>query len=154
MPRVKLIEQPTYEFSFHTTLMPRDINYGGHLGNDAIVTLVGSARASMYHSMGFSEGDLGDGENGTIMSDLVVNYRAEGYVFDEISIDSHIGELGTGNFRVFQRIVRNDTLIALAETGIVVFNYARHKVGRLPDIFTAKLQGVEQNFSSTFLTEV
>lgn len=145
MPRVKLIEQPTYEFSFHTTLMPRDINYGGHLGHDAIVTLFGSARASMYHSMGFGEGDLGDGQNGTIMSDLVVNYRAEGYVFDEIRVDSHIGELGTGNFRIFQRVVRNDTLIALAETGIAVFNYTQHKIGRLPDIFAAKLQEVRRN---------
>lgn len=144
MPRVKLIEQPEYEFSFHATLMPRDINYGGHLGNDAIVTLIGGARASMYHSMGFSEGDLGDGENGTIMSDLVVNYRAEAFVFDEIRVDSHIGELGTGNFRIFQRMVRSDRLIALAETGIVVFNYGQHKVGRLPDIFAQKLQEARQ----------
>ena len=99
----------------------------------------------MYHSMGFGEGDLGDGQNGTIMSDLVVNYRAEGYVFDEIRVDSHIGELGTGNFRIFQRVVRNDTLIALAETGIAVFNYTQHKIGRLPDIFAAKLQEVRRN---------
>ncbi len=125
--------------------MPRDINYGGHLGNDAIVTLFGNARASMYREMGFTEGDLGDGENGTIMSDLVVNYRAEGFVFDEIRIDSRIGELATGNFRIFQRMVRNDTLIALAETGIVVFNYNRHKVGRLPDVFMERLQEVERN---------
>ena len=125
--------------------MPRDINYGGHLGNDAIVTLFGSARAGMYHAMGFGEGDLGDGENGTIMSDLVVNYRAEGYVFDEIRIDSHIGELTTGSFRIFQRMVRGDTLVALAETGIVVFNYGRHKVGRLPDIFAAKLQEAQKD---------
>jgi acyl-CoA thioester hydrolase len=145
LPRVKLIEQPTYEFSYHTTLMPRDINYGGHLGNDAIVTLFGNARASMYHAMGFGEGDLGDGENGTIMSDLVVNYKAEGFVFDEIRIDSHIGELAAGNFRIFQRIVRNETLIALSETGIIVFNYSQHKIGRLPDVFTAKLQEVQDN---------
>ena len=144
MPRIKLIEQPEYAFSFHTTLMPRDINYGGHLGNDAVVSLFGGARASMYHAMGFGEGDLGDGESGTIMADLVVNYRAEAFVFDEIRIDSRIGELGTGNFRIFQRMVRKDTLIALAETGIVVFNYGQRKVGRLPDIFTAKLQEIQQ----------
>ncbi len=78
MPRVKLTEQPTYEFSYPVTLIPRDINYGGHLGNDAIVVLVNRA-GSMYRSMGFSENDLGDGTNGTIMSDLVVNYRAEGF---------------------------------------------------------------------------
>lgn len=125
--------------------MPRDINYGGHLGNDAIVTLFGNARASMYHAMGFSEGNLGDGENGTIMSDLVVNYKSEGFVFDEIRIDSHIGELAAGNFRIFQRIVRGDTVIALAETGIVVFNYSKHRIGRLPDVFAAKLEEIKQS---------
>jgi acyl-CoA thioester hydrolase len=145
MPRVKLTEQSTYEFSFPVTLMPRDINYGGHLGNDALVILLGSARVNMLHSMGFSEGDLGDKETGTIMSDLVVNYKAEAFLLDELRIDTHIGEVQPGNFRIFHRIVRNDTLIALAETGIVVFNYAQRKIGRVPDIFKKKLQEVLQN---------
>jgi len=52
--------------------------------------------------------------------------------------------LQTGNFRIFQRMVRKDTVIALAETGIVVFNYGQRKVGRLPDIFMAKLQEIQQ----------
>ncbi len=41
-------------------------------------------------------------------------------------------------------MVRNDTLIALAETGIVVFDYARHKVGRLPDVFIKKIKEIQE----------
>lgn len=140
MPRIKLSEQPKYEFTFHVTLMPRDINYGGHLGNDQLVTLVGSARLSMLHSLGFTEGDLGDKETGTIMSDLVVNYKSEAFLLDEVQIDTHIGEVQPSNFRIFHRVVRGDTLIALIETGIVVFNYAKHRIGKLPDIFMKKLE--------------
>ena len=135
MPRVKLEEQEMYEFTFPVTLHPRDINYGGHLGNDSLVTLIGSARAEMFHSMGLSEGDLGDGRTGIIMADLVVNYRAEAFVFDELRIDTHIGEMRSGAFRIFHRVMKNDTLIALAEGGVVTFDYTAHRIAHVPEVF-------------------
>ena len=133
MPRVKLIEQPEYEFSYPIILQPRDINYGGHLGNDSIVVLVNVARVNMLRSMGFSENDLGDGRTGIIMSDLVVNYKAEGFLFDDLTVDTHIGEVQSSSFRIFHRISRGGTRIALAETGVVTFDYSNHKVGKAPD---------------------
>jgi hypothetical protein len=81
MPRIKLEEQASYEFMFPVTLYPRDINYAGPLGNDALVVSIGSARAEMFHSMGFAEGDLGDGKTGIIMSDLV-SITGRGFIFD------------------------------------------------------------------------
>ncbi len=141
MPRVKLTEQPKYEFSYPITLQPRDINYGGHLGNDAIVVLLNIARVNALRSMGFSENDLGDGRTGIIMSDLVVNYKAEGFVFEQLTLDTHIGELKPGNFRIFHRISRGDTRIALAETGVVTFDYSSHKVGKVPDVFRSAVEG-------------
>ena len=58
----------------------------------------------MLRSMGFSENDLGDGRTGIIMSDLAVNYKAEGFLFDDIAIDTHIGEMQSSSFRIFHRI--------------------------------------------------
>jgi len=140
MPRVKLEEQAMYEFTFPVTLHPRDINYGGHLGNDSLVTLVGSARAQMFHSMGFSEGDLGDGKTSIIMADLVVNYRAEGFLFDELRIDTHIGEMHSGAFRIFHRVTKDGTLIALAEGGVVAFDYTTHRIGHVPEVFIKAIE--------------
>jgi acyl-CoA thioesterase FadM len=135
MPRVKLEEQTTYEFTFQVTLHPRDINYGGHLGNDSLVTLVGSARAEMFHSMGLSEGDLGDGKTGIIMIDLVMNYRAEAFVFEKLDISTHVGEMLSSGFRIFHRITRDDRLIALAEAGVMTFDYTTHRVAHVPQAF-------------------
>jgi len=140
MPRVKLAEQAKYEFTYPVTLQPRDINYGGHLGNDSIVVLVNIARVNMFRSMGFSENDLGDGRTGIIMSDLAVNYRAEGFLFDELTIDTHIGEMESSNFRIFHRISRGDTRIALAEAGVVTFDYSNRKIGQVPAIFVKTIE--------------
>ncbi len=139
MPRVKLTEQPRYEFSYVMTLQPRDINYGGHLGNDSIVVIANIARVNMLRSMGLSENDLGDGRTGIIMSDLVVNYKAEGFLFDDLTIDTHIDELQPSSFRIFHRISRPDMRIALVETGVVTFDYSNHKIGQVPDAFVKAL---------------
>src|SRR3989337_4016867 len=85
MPLIRLSEQLSYEFHYTTRLEPRDINYGGHLGNDALVSLAGSARAEALHAIGLREQDLGDGHTGIIMSDLAVNFRAEAFMFDEFA---------------------------------------------------------------------
>ena len=144
MPRIKLEEQGQYEFHYPVTLYPRDINYGGHLGNDSLVSLIGNARAQMFRTAGFDEGDLGDGRTGIIMSDLVVNYKAEGFVFDELEIDTHIGELRSGGFRIFQRIAKKGTLIALTETGVATFDYVNRKIAHVPEVFKNKIEEIQK----------
>lgn len=139
MSRIRLSEQPEYKFHHTITLQPRDINYGGHLGNDALVSLLGVARVNMLRSIGISEADLGDGRTGIIMSDLVINFRAEGFMFDELLIDTHIGELSRTGFRIFHRVTKEKTLIALAETGITTFDYASRKIAPVPETFLKTL---------------
>jgi len=136
MPRIKLIEQNKYPFSLNVTLQPRDINYGGHLGNDALISLLGSARVDMLHSLNMSEGDLGDGRTGIIMSDLVVSFKAEAYMFDELCIETNAGEFSRIGFRIFHRVTKKGGgLIALAETGMTTFNYSTRKIAQVPDKF-------------------
>lgn len=140
MPRIKIEEQASYEFTFPVTLYPRDINYGGHLGNDSLLVIIGSARAEMFHSMGFAEGDLGDGKTGIIMSDMVVNYRSEGFIFDKLVIDTHIGEIRSGGFRVFHRVTNKGKLLALVETGFATFNHSIHRLAHVPEVFVKALK--------------
>ena len=139
MARIRLNEQLSYEFHYATRLAPRDINYGGHLGNDAIVTLVGTARTDLLYSLGLREVDLGDGCTGIIMADLVVNFRAEAFLFDEIVIDTHIGEFSPTAFRMFHRVIRGDIVIAFVETGLRTFNYLAREVAPVPEVFLQAL---------------
>lgn len=140
MPRVKLEEQPDYEFHYEVTLQVRDINYGGHLGNDALIGLLHEARLALLRQLGCTEMTLADDQTGIILGDLVVNYRAEGFMFDRLNLDSHLGEIGRNSFRIFHRVTRDKTLIALAETGIVTFNYRERKIVPVPEGFINRLQ--------------
>jgi acyl-CoA thioester hydrolase len=139
MPRVKLIEQGLYEFQASFEVRPQDINYSGHVGNDNLISLVGAARAGLFHSMGLSELDLGDRQTGVIMTDLVVNYKAEAFLFDELLIDTHIAEIGRSGFRMFHRIRKDTKLIALVETGFATYNYGLKKITPVPASFLESL---------------
>ncbi len=144
MPRIKLTEQSHYEFHHKLTVRVTDLNYGAHLGNDALVSLVHEARAHLFWTLGCSEVDLGDGKTGLIMGDLVVNFMQEGFLFDDIVIDSHVGEISRRGFRIFHRMTKAGQLFALAETGIIAFDYKARRVSPLPEEFLTALQAYQQ----------
>jgi acyl-CoA thioester hydrolase len=139
MSRIKLIEQESYEFSYSLQVRPQDINYSGHVGNDNLISLVGAARAYTFHLLGHSEMNVGDRKTGVIMTDLVVNYKAEAYLFDSLTIDSRFGEFTRSGFRMFHRVRREDTTVGLIETGFVCYDYNLRKVVPVPDIFITSL---------------
>jgi acyl-CoA thioester hydrolase len=140
MPQIKLSEQEVYEFQFSLQVRPQDVNYGGHLGNDNLIALVGAARAYLFHSLGFSELDLGEPQTGIIIADMVVNYKAEAFMFDELLVETHIGEIVPKGFRMFHRVRRDKTLIALVETGFLTYNYAIKKTAPVPTAFLKCLE--------------
>jgi acyl-CoA thioester hydrolase len=146
MPRLKLQEQPEYEFRYHVTLQVRDLNYGAHLSNDAVVGLLHEARLNLLRGLGLSEMDLGDGQTGLIMGDLAVNFKAEGFLFDSVRIDSHIDEISRNSFRIFHRMVRGEAVLVLAETGFVAFNYAQRRVAAVPEAFGQKVSQLKTDF--------
>jgi acyl-CoA thioester hydrolase len=135
MPRVKLTERENYRFHCTVTVQPRDINVGGHLGYDALVSLVASGQSRMLQSLGLSERDLGDGKTGILMADLVVNYRAEAFMFDELRIDTDAGQFTRKGFRIFHRATKGKTVIALMETGYVAFDTKVGALGLIPATF-------------------
>jgi acyl-CoA thioesterase FadM len=132
MPKIKLIEQPLYSFQYCTILKIRDINYGNHLSNDAVVGLIHEARIDMFNKVGCSELDVGDHKTGIIIADLAVNYKKQGYLGDEIIIHLEIGEIGKKGFRIFYKIERGHDAIALAETGVVMYDYQAGKITTVP----------------------
>lgn len=135
MPRIKLKPQPAYEFQHRLSVRVTDLNYGAHLANNAVVELIHEARVQLLRQLGLSEHNLGDGQTGIIMGDLVVNFKQEGFLGDELCVESHIGEVAGKGFRLFHRITRGTELLALAETGIVCFDYAARKIAPIPPEF-------------------
>ena len=139
MPHIKLHEQPRYEFTYQITIQVGHINYRGHLGHDSIVRILDEARANMFHTLGLGEIDLGDGKTGVITGDTVVTFKNEGFMYETLRIESHIGKISPGGFRVFHRITRDGQLVALAEVGLLGFDYTTRVIAPIPETFNKAL---------------
>ena len=141
MGRVKLVPLDHYKGFYETTVEVTDLNYGNHLGNDALIGIIHRARVHFLHQLRASENNLGDGKTGVLVTDLIVNYLGEGFLFDKLCVESSIGEVRSKGFRMFHKITaEQDRLIALVETGLVAFNYQKRKVARIPESFVSKIR--------------
>jgi len=139
MARVK-IELPK-EFIFKTEIPIRinDINYGGHLGNDAVLSIVHEARLRFLKQHNFTE--MNAGGAGIIMVDAVVQYKAEGFYGDIILVEIAVTDItGVGCDFVYRCTNKNkETVIAIVKTGIVFYDYDKKKVVSVPERFISAL---------------
>jgi acyl-CoA thioester hydrolase len=127
MPRIKLKPLDRYPFSTDITVRTTDLNYGGHMGNDKLLSLIHEARVAFLAHHGFSERDCGGVS--LILADTAVNYKAEAFAGDILRFEVSAGEPSRCGFRLFYRISRpsDKTLIALVENGMVCFDYESRK---------------------------
>lgn len=139
MPRIKLIEKPTYSFTTNCTVRIDDINFGGHVDNATIPVFLNEARIRYLKEIGSTGWDMGDGITGIVIGDLFINYKAEIFYGSEIAIDCEIDEIEEKSFRMFHRIRNNGVVAILAETGLVGFNIKEKKIGRIPEAFKEKI---------------
>jgi acyl-CoA thioesterase FadM len=139
MNRVK-IELPNRKL-FTTSLYLRvsDINYGAHLGNDTVVSLIHEARYRMFNSWGYKS-DLEIEGIGTIQLDTAIQYKGEGFHGDHIHIDIYLGEVGSRAFELYYKISTAKKLIALGKTGLGMYNYDQKKMVSIPDSLIEKLE--------------
>lgn len=139
MARVKLDLPET--FVFETTIKVRigDINYGGHLGNDAVLSIMHEARFQFFNSLGYKDEISIDGV-GTIQADTAIVYKGEAFHGDEITVKIAIEDISRKSFDVVYALTCNEKEIARAKTGIVMFNYDEGKVCSIPENFLKKIQ--------------
>lgn len=128
-----------YRFQFPLKVTISDINYGGHVANSKVLDYFQEARIAYLAEVGgFSELDIGG--PGLILPEAHVNYLAEMFHGDDLSIGVRCGEVRNSSFRLDYRIERDGLSVAEGYTAMVAFNYDRRKPVRLPDPFKLALQ--------------
>jgi len=127
MPRLALAPLPAYDFSCTLAVRTTDLNYGGHLGNDRLLALVQEARVAFLAARGL--GELDAGGTSLIMADAAVVYQGEAFAGDELRFEVAARGPGRVGFRIFTRVTRpaDGAAIALVETGLVCFDYAKQR---------------------------
>ena len=134
MARIK-IQLPTF-FNFSTTLPIRitDLNYGGHVGNDTVLSIIHEARVQFLKSRGYQELDV-EGV-GLIMSDVAIEFKSELFYGDIITAFVSTGDFSGVAFDIYyklEKITATDaTIVAIAKTGMVCYDYSKKKIAAIP----------------------
>jgi acyl-CoA thioester hydrolase len=144
MARIKLTLPPTFLFSTKIRVRITDINYGNHLGNDAVLSLMHEARMQFLQSAGYSELSLAG--VGLIMADAAIEFKAEAFYGETLTAYVTASDFSRVGFDLFYKLVKEDdkTVVALAKTGMVCFDYEKRKVTAVPPEVQHKLDP-EQN---------
>jgi acyl-CoA thioester hydrolase len=138
------LELPAH-FPFFTDLAVRisDINYAGHLGNDAIISLLHEARLRFLKAHNFTELDI-DGF-GLIMADLTILFKAEAFHGEILTIEVGVQDITKYGFGFVYRITSKETgrEVARAKTGMLLFDYEKRRVVEVPkgfkSVFASKM---------------
>ncbi len=145
MPRVK-IKFPDEKPLFQTSIPIRisDINYGGHLGNDAVLSIIHEARMQMLANWAYTE--LEAGSVSLIMADVMIAYKSEAFYGDIIWVSIYANELGERSFDLLYHLsISTDNGhkdVAHAKTGMACFNYKERKTVAISEELKNKLLGL------------
>lgn len=147
MARIKIDLPETFPFSIAIPVRIQDVNYGNHVGNDAILSIMHEARIQFLSSIGYKELDHEAG-SGFIMADVAVAYKGEGFHGDIFEVAIAAGEFNAFGFELFYRITTNRNAqtitIAEAKTGMICFDYKLRKIAKLPAHLKASLETGKQ----------
>lgn len=140
MARIKIQIPEKFIYKTEIPIRITDINYGGHFGNDSLLSIVHEARIRFFKSLGFEELDV-EGV-GIIMIDAQIQYKQEGFYGDILIIEIALTEFTSVGCDFVYRVTNKSTNkdIALAKTGIVFFDYEKRKSAPVPAEFKNKIE--------------
>ena len=153
MERIK-INLPE-KFSFTTSIPVRitDINYGDHVGNDTILSLLHEARVQFLKSFGYKELEF-EGV-GMIMSDVGIEFKNELFYGDVVIASVAVTAFTKISFDVYYKLEKihpqaqdkslqgqqdKNILVAVAKTGMVCYDYSKKKIVAIPEKAKSNLQ--------------
>jgi acyl-CoA thioesterase FadM len=143
MIRIK-VELPE-KFSFETLILIRitDLNYGNHVGNDTILSILHEARVQYLNHFGFEELNF-DGV-GMIMSDVCIEFKNELFYGDKIIASVTAENFSKVAFDIFYKLEKEKDgkkmIVAIAKTGMVTYDYSAKKITPIPSNAKQKLMG-------------
>ena len=133
MARIK-IDIPNNQL--HTCEIPlriNDMNYGGHLGNDRVLTLMHEMRVDFLNKLGYRN-ELEIEGVGLIVGDVAIQYMQEAFFPCTLHCILSVGDITSKSFELYYTLQQatNGPVIAKGKTGMVCFDYIKRRVTNLP----------------------
>lgn len=135
MARIKISLPDTFQFSCQIPVRITDINYGGHVGNDVLLSLIHEARMQYFGSFGYTEMNVAGA--GMIMADVAIEFKSELFYGDVLTVSVTAGEFSRVGFDIFYKLEKKGAekmiLVAAAKTGMVCYDYKMKKITSVPE---------------------
>ena len=141
MARIKITLPAKHIFETELVLRISDINYGGHLANDAVLSIAHEARIRFLRKSGYTEQDI-EGL-GIIMTDAAIVYKTQGYYGDRLTVKISVDDFTRLGFDIYYQIINQDEKeIARVKTNLTFFDYKANKIATVPQGFIEKINAI------------
>lgn len=142
MQRVRLQLPERFDFSCYIPIRITDLNYGGHVGNDTVLSLLHEARLQYFTDYNYSE--LNFGGVSIIMTDVAIQFKNELFYGDLVRAWVQVGEFSSLGFELFYKLEKEKDgkvfPVVFAKTGMVCFDYHQKKPVPVPEEVKERLK--------------
>jgi acyl-CoA thioester hydrolase len=138
--RIKIELPAKMMFSCEIPLRITDINYGGHLGNDAVLSIMHESRVLFLKNLGYEELKMAGAA--LIMADSAIIYKSEGFYPETMVVEIGAADFTRSGFDLVYKITAKSTgkEIAIAKTGLLCFDYQTRKIVSIPAEVREKME--------------
>lgn len=131
-------------FGFRTELQIyiSHVNYGGHLDNAQLLSLVSEARLRFFRSLGYSEGDVQG--LATVVGDMLAQYKSEAFHGETLRVEMTPQDFNRYGFDLVFRMteVASGREVARGKTGVVFIDRALRKPAPIPETVRGLIEAV------------
>ncbi|WP_075881570.1 acyl-CoA thioesterase [Vreelandella massiliensis] len=120
-----------------------DMNYGRHLGHDALVSLLHEARLQAFLALDLPEWDMAGYPS--VVADLTVQYQSEAHCPDRLVVETAVPILRGKALTVYHRVRKQDSdqVVATARLNVLLIDPALGRPVAVPNAVTQALLGAQ-----------
>lgn len=141
MARIKIDLPAAFRFSTTIPVRITDLNYGRHVGNDAVLSIIHEARMQFLAHYGYTEMEFAG--VGMIMSDVGIEFKSELFYGDIVIASVTAAAFSKVGFELYYLLEKETagkkTTVALAKTGMICYDYEKKKIAAVPEDAKGKL---------------
>jgi len=141
MARISINLPERFTFATELAIYVGHVNYGNHLDNAMLISLVSEAQMRYFAALGYPEGRVGGLV--TLIADAAVQYRSLAFRGEVVTVRMTASDFNPrGCDLVWQMVERESGReVARGKTGIIFFDLEAGKPGTLPDDFRHRVLG-------------
>jgi acyl-CoA thioester hydrolase len=141
-PELKIELPSAFPFTTKIPVRITDLNYGNHVGNDALLSIIHECRMQFLAHHGYTELDCGG--TGLIMSDVAIEFKKELFYGDVVEAQIATTDFTSFGFDVCyllqKRYGEQLLTVAKAKTGMLCYNYEQQRLEKVPAAVREKLE--------------